>query len=312
MKCFLPLLIATTISLHAQDAEEIAALTFPSSPALERIELPPLPALPSYKSPAIATALSIVPGLGHLYLGETKEAFTLAGSFGAGVGILALSDYSLAGRTAGVMACETAWCYGIYAAYRDARLHNTGVDYSYKMPIDTFGDLSQAPFRFSILKKPEVWGGFLGAVAVAAGIGYLHKAHSGSASHRVTDMALPIQAFSVGVSEETLFRGYLQSQLAEVTTPWSGILMSSLAFGAAHISNAKYMSHDDRKNYYKFSLPFITAFGVYCGWMTYKNQSLQEAVALHSWYDFLLFSLAAFADQAATTGKPGFEWAGGF
>ena len=125
-------------------------------------------------------------------------------------------------------------------------------------------------------------------------------------------MMLPIRAFSVGISEETLFRGYLQSQFAEITTPWSGIIMSSLAFGVAHISNATYMSHEHRKNYYRFSLPFITAFEVYFGWMTYKNQSLQEAVALHSWYDFLLFAMQAIAPQAAITGEPGFEWVGGF
>lgn len=119
----------------------------------------------------------------------------------------------------------------------------------------------------------------------------------------------PPVAFPIGIGEEALFRGYLQSQLSETFNPVAGIIFSSIAFGAAHIPNAQGMEPDEQRRYYTYGIPLITAFGAYFGWLTYKNRSLQESVALHSWYDFTLFALKAFTQQSAATGRPGFALA---
>ena len=110
---------------------------------------------------------------------------------------------------------------------------------------------------------------------------------------------MPFFALPVGISEEALFRGYLQSQLLEKLNPFGGILISSLAFGASHISNATLMQKEDRWRYYSFSIPLITALGAYLGWLTHKNHSLQESVAVHTLYDLVLFTGSALATKAA-------------
>jgi hypothetical protein len=50
-------------------------------------------------------------------------------------------------------------------------------------------------------------------------------------------------------------------------------------------------------------MPFIAACGGYMGWLSYKNGSLKESVAVHAWYDFIIFSLASVASQSIT-GEP--------
>lgn len=151
-----------------------------------------------------------------------------------------------------------------------------------------------------MIKKPEVWGGLLGAFVVASGVTYLSKALS------VGGEVYPAMALPIGIGEEAFFRGFLQPQLSEVLTPWGGITASSVAFGAAHIGNAWDMDRRDRRSYYSFVLPYLTTFGVYLGWLTYKNNSLQECVALHTWYDFIIFAGSAMATEAAITNNARF------
>jgi hypothetical protein len=40
--------------------------------------------------------------------------------------------------------------------------------------------------------------------------------------------------------------------------------------------------------------------GVYDGWLTYKNHSLKESVAMHVLYDFILLGIGALASQSYT------------
>ena len=98
----------------------------------------------------------------------------------------------------------------------------------------------------------------------------------------------------------------MQSSIAEATSPWGGIAVSSLVFGAAHIPNAMLLEEEDRWRYYAFSLPLITSMGAYFGWMTHKNTSIQESVALHTWYDFVLFAASAWGPQAMIPRRPQF------
>jgi membrane protease YdiL (CAAX protease family) len=179
------------------------------------------------------------------------------------------------------------------------------------MPTDSFADLSSAPFTFSVLKKPEVWGGLLGTMALAVTTAYVAGFADDAFIQTSASTLSPLVAFPVGLGEEALFRGCLQSCITEISNPYIGITLSSLAFGAAHIPNAFSMEKDMRRRYYTFSLPLITTIGAYCGWLTYKNNSLKESVALHTWYDFILFA-ASSLDSAAATGRPGFVFSTSF
>lgn len=273
------------------------------------VELPPPPVVAPYKSPFWAVSLSaLMPGLGHVYLGDAKTARGLIGGTCLGAGLIAMPSRTPWTEIAGFMAIETSWMYGMYAAYRDTRKSNGEGEYVYQMPTDDLADLSLAPVRWSVLKKPEVWGGILGALGVACGVAYFagefKDAHVSLSVGE--ELGLPFIAFPIAISEESFFRGFLQSSLSETLSPWAGITLSSLLFGAAHIPNALVLSSRDQRSYYAFSLPLITAMGAYFGWLTYKNRSLKESVAVHAWYDFTLLALTVVASQAAVVKRPAF------
>lgn len=275
---------------------------------------PPAPILEkSLKKPGLAAGLSaIFPGLGQMYLGDMRSAGIMSGC--AAVSLAATvsqlkndeDDVNLNILIPGSITLSTNTFYSTYAAYRDARVSNGISNYSYRMPMDDFKDLTYAPFQPSVLKKTEVWGGILGALALASATVYLAYPDKGevkiAASSSDVPVLMPALALPVAIGEESFFRGFLQSAISESMNPMAGLAISSLAFGAAHIPNAQALDEEDRWRYYSFSLPLITALGAYCGWMTQKNHSLKESVALHMWYDFIIFSVTALATQKASIG----------
>jgi membrane protease YdiL (CAAX protease family) len=288
--------------------EEIAAFELDSLTtdpfATEEFNLPAPPVELPRKTTFVAVGLSyIFPGLGNAYLGDMKTASGLMGAAGTSIGLLPVTAKHTNSLLQNMVAIQTTWQYGAFAAYRDVRAYNQQTGYAYQMPRDSFTDLLSAPFSFRVLKKPEVWGGFLGAMALATATSYFfmpEEAHAHFSCALELNLP-PYVAFPIGIGEEALFRGFFQSELSEGLTPWGGLAASSILFGAAHIPNALLLEPEDRWRYYAFSLPLITALGAYFGWMTQKNHSLRESVALHSWYDFTLFAGAALANQAATT-----------
>ena len=151
----------------------------------------------------------------------------------------------------------------------------------------------------------------LGSFAIAVGVTYFTLPEEARVSPplSIKRVLFPLTALPVGVGEESLCRGYLQSVFSELFTPWGGIAASSLIFGALHIPNAWGLEPEERRGYYTFSVPFITLLGVFDGWLTYKNHSLKESVALHTWYDFILFTLGSIAGEAAITGRADFALA---
>ncbi|NGX45806.1 MAG: hypothetical protein K940chlam2_00986, partial [Chlamydiae bacterium] len=177
---------------------------------------------PQHKSSFLTVSLSaLCPGLGHAYLGEYKTAGSLFGSSALfatfGTNEIGGEDF----RSSNLVAWQNTWFYSMYAAYRDVRAYNGDVGYSYKMPTESLADLAWAPFQWSVIKKPEVWGGFLGALTVGAGIGYLILSQRDNAELKLsTSSTFPLLAFPVGIGEESFFRGFLQPMLAERVTPW--------------------------------------------------------------------------------------------
>ncbi len=266
------------------------------------------------KSAFIAVGLSsLAPGLGHAYLGDFATAGSLFGGWSSSIAAEVALHRSKVwkgdlGDFSRYFCGSLLQSYGVYSAYRDVRSYNNQEGYVYSMPKEGFSELALAPFQWSVVKKPEVWGGFLGALAVGAGMQYFLASQGMECSlSSILDAPFPPLAFLVGISEESLFRGFLQPALSEFLTPWGGIISSSFAFGAMHIPNAKDMHPIDRKNYYRYSLPFITAFSFYFGWMSYKNCSLKECVALHAWYDFSLFLGSYLVSKSLVLGEPSFS-----
>jgi len=322
------LMLSIPLSVFAQTAEEATALPLPQpAVSLEPAEVafndsiqaapisltPPAPTefappvVKTTKSPTAAVLLSaLAPGLGHYYLGETRTGNQLLGGalLGGAAAYAARKDESL--LVTSIYTVQAVSSYGIYAAYRDAKLYNG--DALPLMPRDNFKDLSAAPFRWSVIKKPEVWGGFLGALAAGVTLVYFtHPEDDADATARVkTTYIEPLSALPIAISEESLFRGFLQSSLYEALPAWGAITVSSLAFGAAHMANVWDKEPDEQRRYYTFSIPFITAMGAYMGWLSYKNHSLQESTALHMWYDFTLMAAGVLAGKAAIGGRAQF------
>lgn len=189
----------------------------------EELNLQPS-ALKPYKSTFLTmTFASTFPGLGHVYLGEFATAGELAISTGVSYGLATWKDSSV--NELALATLQNTWAYGIYAAYRDVRNYKRNEGYKYAMPNESFIELAKAPFDAKILKKPEVWGGLLGALSAATMITYAqNKYMHRSTPCDVQSNLFPIVAFPVGLGEEAFFRGYLQPMLSEPLTPLGGII----------------------------------------------------------------------------------------
>ncbi len=302
MKKYLPLLLL--IAPLFSEEEEIAYLEPTLLPITETPEIEF--ALPQpYKSPFIAMALnSLSPGLGHAYLGDWQTAGAYLGSFGLLSSMNYLDGVGKEFVLNNLIALQNFGFYSAYATYRDVRIYNENRGYSYSMPTESLGDLTLAPFQWSVIKKPEVWGGILGALAVASTISYfMDKTPKSNETLGPNDL-FPLVAFPVGIGEEALFRGFLQPFFTERFSPTGGIIVSSLLFGLIHAPNALALKPEERKSYYTTAIPYITAMGAYLGWLSYKNTSLKECVAMHAWYDFILFAASYSVAQSALARKP--------
>lgn len=278
---------------------------FPGSPVLKAPE----------KNPLIAAGLSIIPGLGHTYLEDTQTARALIGSASVAHGLYLSMQYSdsfydlfnsegnASAFLSSMRLAQTTELYGIFAAYRDARVRTGSSGYMYKMPSDSLMGLTRAPFDPSVLRKPQVWGGILGALAIAKGVMWLSGPLApAQASINPTNSLLSLP---VSLGEETFFRGFLQSELSEHLTPWGGIAASSALFAAAHIPNSFAIDPSMRWKYYTLNLPLLAGLGAYFGYLTKESGSLKDSVAVHTWYDFALMASDALF-YSASTGNVGF------
>jgi len=105
-----------------------AVLRHPSAACTSRGARPQYPDLvrPN-KSPALAALLAVVPGLGHLYVGDAHRAL---GFFAAAGGLEFLGfdlDLTAVGAVVGVpmeVGGVGLWLYSIVDAYRAAHRHN--------------------------------------------------------------------------------------------------------------------------------------------------------------------------------------------
>jgi uncharacterized protein len=77
-----------------------------------------------------------------------------------------------------------------------------------------------------------------------------------------------------GVGEELLFRGALQTKLAEWTSPIMGLLLTSFLFGLAHALSKLYFF-------------FAIAVGAFLGWLALEYHDLVAPMVAHALYDFV-------------------------
>ncbi|MDX2090606.1 MAG: CPBP family glutamic-type intramembrane protease [Kofleriaceae bacterium] len=279
---------------------------------------------PFRKRVGTAAGLAVLcPGCGHFYLDQPDGwGYLLTTGSLIGGAYVALRDQqvSLDGPSAspkvpiglGLAAfAQNLWFYSIFDAYRDARVARG--DLGYRIPIsrEPLSTLASAPFRPSTLKSPWVWAGVPAMLAGGIAISYLASRGEAATTpptifdvdrvnvlgrnfSRGSGFALGSAYFaglftSVGVGEEALFRGVIQTELEE-RWGWGGFALSSIIFGAVHITNFT----DDARTA-AIAIPTITALGATMG-LAYRARGykLEVPVAMHFWYDFLL-SATAFA-----------------
>jgi membrane protease YdiL (CAAX protease family) len=160
-------------------------------------------------------------------------------------------------------------------------------------------DLLAAPFQFSHLQRKTTWIPLL----VAAGIGALvpnaldedYQRDPYSSSDAFYASAI---SYNAGVSEEALFRGYLQPVLYD---GWRSSLGSNavqaVIFALAHRATVE--------------RPIAQAgMGFYLGWLQEKrNWTLSESIFVHAWWDVIALSSSyAFRLKDAKRGPPPVIW----
>jgi membrane protease YdiL (CAAX protease family) len=283
---------------------------------------------PWSKQPRTAAGLSLLcPGCGQLYLHETGEGAAMLGVTAGLVasGAVLLHDagsISLDGaaRTRKapiglllVEAGQNAWFYSIFDAYRDARVLRGDAGYSFSITRETLPQLAAAPFSPHVLKSPWVWAGV--PLALAAGLGVSALASSGDLTGHPSIFDVPRVNFlghdfsrgagfglgelyygglfgPVGIGEESLFRGLIQTELEERFGTAGGIALASAIFGTVHLVN---FGSDPKDALY--AVPTIAVLGGSLGLAyAHTGHKLSTSVAMHFWYDFLLSTVAFAVD----------------
>lgn len=279
---------------------------------------------PWRKRPGTAAAYSLLPGGGHFYLRQPGAgAAYLVGTVGllATAATLISGDIALDGTATSAkqpvgivlgIAAQNLWFYSIFDAYRDARVLRDDVGYEFPITRESLDELVLAPFDPRVLKSPWVWGGVPIALGLGLGFSYLVDKEAfdnaksigdvgkvnvlGHRFNRGTGFLAGSAYFAalfapVGVGEEALFRGVVQTEMEErLGTTW-GLVVSSAIFGAVHTFN---FLQDDPKTAL-VAVPLIAVVGSSLG-LAYQHtgHQLKTSVAMHFWYDTLL-SMAAFA-----------------
>jgi membrane protease YdiL (CAAX protease family) len=283
------------------------------------------------RDPHVAAAWSVLcPGCGQFYLHDSTAAeaqlVATAGLLAGGqllVGNDSVNVDHAAGSTSAAVGFAMAsvgqdlWFYSIFDAYRSARVLRDDAGYRHPITRETLPELATAPFRPSVLARPWVWGGVPLALGAALGLEYLFDRGSLSSHGSIFDVrsinvlghtfqSRPLgfaagEAYwaalfaPVGVGEEALFRGYLQTELEEQLGTYGGLAAASGIFGAFHVVNFIGPGQDIKQA--AFALPVIASVGAAAGLAyIHTGHRLETSVAMHFWYDFLLSTVAFAAD----------------
>jgi membrane protease YdiL (CAAX protease family) len=274
----------------------------------------------------------LFPGLAQLCLGKKVEGGVMAGlaaaEIGTAVTVGVKTDYdadgdgqadpfSHPGVTLPLSAVQDLWVYGL----SDAWITGSLAARERFAPPDTLADLTAAPFNHEVMKRPAVWAGLAGALAVGIGVSLALDEVDGD---EVGDdpnlfgetvdrkVGYPLGGLAAGTlfahvapAEEALFRGYIQSTSARALGETQGWIAASLLFGLAHVPNMYALPEEDRDEYLLYGIPVITAAGFYLGWVYRQSDySLAPSTAIHFWYDFLLTATTFVIDPQSSIFAP--------
>jgi membrane protease YdiL (CAAX protease family) len=260
----------------------------------------------------------LLPGYLQLCRGRTAEGAVLAGLGVAELGsaIAGSAADGLSSNAAGIPLLALGDLLTL--SVMDAALESQRALKLKYVPQENLSELAQAPFSGEVLKRPAVWGGILGTLALGLvvsrivdgpittqGFGkrpVLFGRSVNSAVGYPAAAAIGVGVFEhVSLAEESTFRGLLQSSWSRKYGEDRGFLYASLAFGALHAGNILFMDSSARLNYLAAGVPFITVLGSYLGFV-YRSSgySLAPSVAIHFWYDFLVEAIAFAGDPKSS------------
>lgn len=281
----------------------------------------------------------LFPGLAQLCLGKTTEGAVMAGLAGSEIGTAVAvgveTEYDADGDgeadpfqhpgvalpLAGV---QDLWVYGLADGWITGALARR----ERFAPPDTAADLLAAPFNLEVMKRPAVWAGLAGALAVGLGVSFalsddidgdqvgddpnlFGETVDARYGYPLGGLAAGTLFAHVAPAEEALFRGYIQSTSARTLGETPGWVAASLLFGLAHVPNMYGLPEEERDEYLLYGIPVITAAGFYLGWLYRSSDySLAPSTALHFWYDFLLTATLFVADPQHSIFAPSvmFSW----
>jgi membrane protease YdiL (CAAX protease family) len=281
----------------------------------------------------------LFPGLGQLCLHKKGEAAVLsslaASEIGTAVAVGVTTDYDADGDgqpdpfehpgvSLPLSAVQDLWMLGLADVWITGALARREM----YAPPDTMSDLVAAPFNVQVLKRPAVWAGLIGALAVGLGVSLalsddvdtsevgddpnlFGETVDASYGYPLGGLAAGGLFLHVAPAEEALFRGVVQSNLARSMGETQGWVVASLLFGLAHVPNIYALPEEDRKDYLLYGIPTITAAGFYLGWV-YRSSgyTLAPSTAVHFWYDFLLTATEFVLDPQHSIFAPSmmFTW----
>lgn len=281
--------------------------THEASPARESAPTPRAP------RPGVAGGLALLfPGLGHWYAGEPGRGAIFLGAealeLGAAATVVATSGWdpdNPADTRFQRALLPLAWLQnthllGVYDAWRLAREQAPPGRYRTPTPTPDTPRLLLAPVDFRHLRRPAV--AIPLAVVWAAGIGASYSAYK-EGEGEATYYELPVVPvfsrdvqrsaglatalgyygttfYAVGIGEEALFRGVLQTSFEERLGPTWGWITASLFFGALHAFNGETPEQS------AVAVAVTTTLGGYLGWMYQRDgHDLSAAAFTHTWYD---------------------------
>lgn len=264
----------------------------------------------------------LLPGPGHIYLGEIDEGLLLLGGqtallFSSLLFDLNAIDYLLNDDEESnlkdffsnppLVAAVEFPLLSTYLAYRKAREKNHNIGYKQLLPDESIKDLAKAPLDLSIITKPDFFMPFIfhfGAIVLLQnsifpdsgatssdrrareGVRVYGKHLPASIGYPLGEVGLWFSCTAVSMGEEALFRGYLQSELEERFGKRLGWLTASALFGALHIPNGT-----TTKERLFASLSAFTG-GLVLGYFYQKEgYSLRKSIAYHTWWNFSLSTI---------------------
>ena len=250
-----------------------------------------------------------VPGGGYFYQGERGKGLAYFTATGSMIGWGIAKDKKRVGGEIDppYVYAQQIHAAQIYLSYRESVrkfLGPRGEDQKILQDQSSLSDLALSPFKTENLTNPWVIGFALLGVGINVAGARLDKVQRdfsdisrvqilGDSFNRDAGLAaygaywIPI-SLGAGVSEESVFRGLVQTGWEESWGKTRGLLAASALFGAAH--------YDGSGPSFTNAL-FAAAAGTYLGWrFQERHYRLSESIASHFWFDTLAGLTLYFAN----------------